>query len=94
MRGKLKVGWKRIIKENTTQDFVVSENTEKQNEITFLKKGDIEQLGIYLCTAAELHSAARVNEQCISEYIILVDIVFMVLANSNSSGNKSHPIIV
>ena len=39
-----------ILKENTIQDFVVTENTEKQNEITLLKKGDIEQLGIYLCT--------------------------------------------
>jgi hypothetical protein len=27
-----------------------SENTEKENEITLLKKGDIQQLGIYLCT--------------------------------------------
>ena len=39
-----------ILKEDTIQDFVVTENTEKQNEITLLKKGDIEQLGIYLCT--------------------------------------------
>jgi hypothetical protein len=38
-----------ILRENTIQDFVVAENTEKENEITLLKKGDIEQLGIYLC---------------------------------------------
>ncbi|SRR6266568_8979677 len=39
-----------ILRENTIKDFVVAENTEKENEITLLKKGDIEQLGIYLCT--------------------------------------------
>jgi hypothetical protein len=47
---KIKSRLEEILKENTIQDFVVTENTEKQNEITFLKKGDIEQLGIYLCT--------------------------------------------
>lgn len=39
-----------ILRENTIQDFVVAENTEKENEITLLKKGDLEQLGLYLCT--------------------------------------------
>ncbi|MGB7953234.1 MAG: hypothetical protein WCF23_04575 [Candidatus Nitrosopolaris sp.] len=47
---KIKSRLEEILKENTIQDFVVTENTEKQNEITLLKKGDIEQLGIYLCT--------------------------------------------
>jgi uncharacterized ferredoxin-like protein len=39
-----------ILRENNVQDFVVAENTEKENEITLLKKGDLEQLGLYLCT--------------------------------------------
>ncbi|MGA9152177.1 MAG: hypothetical protein WBZ36_16505 [Candidatus Nitrosopolaris sp.] len=39
-----------ILKENTIDDFVVTENTEKENEITLLKQGDLEQLGIFLCT--------------------------------------------
>src|SRR5919198_2804779 len=30
-------------------DYVISENTHDQNEIAILKKGDIEQLGIYVC---------------------------------------------
>ena len=47
---KIKCRLEEILKENTIQDIVVTENTEKQNEITLLKKGDIEQLGIYLCT--------------------------------------------
>lgn len=47
---KIKSRLEEILKENTIQDFVITENTEKQNEITLLKKGDIEQLGIYLCT--------------------------------------------
>ncbi|HYA82632.1 MAG TPA: hypothetical protein VEH06_04170, partial [Candidatus Bathyarchaeia archaeon] len=33
-----------ILKENTIDDFVVTENTEKENEITLLKQGDLEQL--------------------------------------------------
>jgi hypothetical protein len=30
-------------------DYVISENTHDQNELAILKKGDIEQLGIYVC---------------------------------------------
>jgi hypothetical protein len=47
---KIKTKLKEILKENTIEDFVVTENTEKENEITLLKQGDLEQLGIYLCT--------------------------------------------
>ena len=39
---KIKSRLEEILKENTMQDFVITENTEKQNEITLLKKGDIE----------------------------------------------------
>ncbi|MGC2668536.1 MAG: hypothetical protein WA220_05070 [Candidatus Nitrosopolaris sp.] len=73
-----------ILKENTIQDFVVTENTEKQNEITLLKKGDIEQLGIYLCTHCGVAFGSEIQRTCISEYLILVDFVFLVLADSNS----------
>lgn len=40
----------KLLDENDIWNFVVAENTEKENEIAILKKGDIEQLGIYLCT--------------------------------------------
>ena len=30
-------------------DYVISENTHDESEIAILKKGDIEQLGIYVC---------------------------------------------
>ena len=30
-------------------DYVISENTHDESEIAVLKKGDIEQLGIYVC---------------------------------------------
>ncbi len=39
-----------LLQENNIRDFVVAENTEKENEIAILMKGDIEQLGIFLCT--------------------------------------------
>ena len=55
--GKVKSMLEEILKENTIQDFVVTENTEKENEIALLKKGDLEQLGIYLCT--HLRSCVR-----------------------------------
>jgi hypothetical protein len=47
---KIKSMLEQILKEKSIDDFVVAENTEKENEITLLKQGDLEQLGIYLCT--------------------------------------------
>lgn len=47
---KIKSRLEEILEKNTIQDFVITDNTEKQNEITLLKKGEIEQLGIYTCT--------------------------------------------
>ena len=47
---KIKSMLEQILKENTIDDLVVTENTEKDNEITLLKQGDLEQLGIFLCT--------------------------------------------
>ena len=46
----IKSNLEQLLKENNMRDFVVVENTEKENEIAILKKGDIEQLGIFLCT--------------------------------------------
>lgn len=46
----VKANLEKLLDENDIWDFVVAENTEKENEIAILKKGDIEQLGIYLCT--------------------------------------------
>jgi len=46
----IKTMLERILKENTIDDFVVTENTQNENEITLLKQGDLEQLGIFLCT--------------------------------------------
>ena len=34
---------------NNLSDYVISENTHDESEIAVLKKGDIEQLGIYVC---------------------------------------------
>jgi hypothetical protein len=47
---EIKTMLEQILKGNTIDDFVVTENTEKENEITLLKQGDLEQLGIFLCT--------------------------------------------
>jgi hypothetical protein len=35
---------------NRLNDYIVTENTKEQNEIAILKNGDIEQLGIYICS--------------------------------------------
>jgi len=47
---RIKPRIEKLLDENDIRDFIVAENTEQENEITLLKKGDIEQLGIYLCT--------------------------------------------
>jgi hypothetical protein len=36
--------------ENRLNDYIVTENTKEENEIAILKNGDIEQLGIYICS--------------------------------------------
>src|SRR5918999_6403988 len=35
---------------NRLNDYIVTENTKEENEIALLKNGDIEQLGIYICS--------------------------------------------
>jgi len=35
---------------NRLNDYIVTENTKEENEITILKNGDIEQFGIYMCS--------------------------------------------
>ena len=47
---KTRSNLEKLLRENRMEDFVVAENTEKENEIAILKKGDIEQIGIFLCT--------------------------------------------
>jgi hypothetical protein len=47
---KTRSNLEKLLQENRMEDFVVAENTEKENEIAILKKGDIEQIGIFLCT--------------------------------------------
>jgi putative ribosome biogenesis GTPase RsgA len=37
------------LKSNLINDYLVAENTKEQNEIAILKRGDIEQLGIFIC---------------------------------------------
>ena len=38
-----------ILQKNSIQEYVVAQDTEKQNTLTLLKKGDLEQLGILIC---------------------------------------------
>ena len=37
------------LKSNMVNDYMVAENTQQENEIAILKKGDIEQLDIFIC---------------------------------------------
>ncbi len=39
-----------ILTNNLVNDYMVAENTQEENEIAILKKGDIEQLDIFICT--------------------------------------------
>ena len=48
-RQKVKEFLEQELKKNDVYDYLVSENTEDEREIAILRKGDIEQLGIYPC---------------------------------------------
>jgi hypothetical protein len=48
---KLKHIIQNILTRNCYQnEYIVAENLEEKNEIAILKQGDMEQLGIYICT--------------------------------------------
>ena len=38
-----------ILKKNHMEQFVVTENTEKNNTYSILKRGDLEQFGLVIC---------------------------------------------
>lgn len=38
-----------ILIDNVINEYLIAENTKEENEIAILKRGDIEQLGIYIC---------------------------------------------
>lgn len=38
------------LNKNRLNDYIVTENMKEENEIAILKNGDIEQLGIYICS--------------------------------------------
>ena len=38
------------LRQSKVDDFIVTENTKGENEIAILKNGDIEQLGVYMCS--------------------------------------------
>ena len=40
---------KETLASNGINDYMVAENTQQENEIAILKKGDIEQLDIFIC---------------------------------------------
>jgi hypothetical protein len=39
-----------ILTSNSLHDYIITENTQQENELVILKQGDIEQFGIYICT--------------------------------------------
>jgi hypothetical protein len=38
-----------ILQKNSNKEYVVVQDTEQDNTLTLLKKGDVEQLGIFIC---------------------------------------------
>jgi len=39
-----------VLRRNQINDYIVVDNTKEENEIAILKKGDMEQLGIFICS--------------------------------------------
>jgi hypothetical protein len=59
---KLKQIIQNILTRNCYQnEYIVAENLEQKNEIVILKQGDIEQLGIYICTHCGLSFKSQVQ---------------------------------
>lgn len=47
---KIKEILQNALTRNQLNDYIVTENMKEENEIAILKNGDIEQLGIYICS--------------------------------------------
>jgi precorrin-6B methylase 1 len=59
---KLKQIIQNILTRNCYQnEYIVAENLEQKNEIAILKQGDMEQLGIYICTHCGLSFKSQVQ---------------------------------
>ncbi|MDP9196974.1 MAG: hypothetical protein M3O24_00190 [Thermoproteota archaeon] len=39
-----------VFASNNVNDFVVAENSESEEELVLFKRGDIEQIGLFICT--------------------------------------------
>ncbi len=49
VQGDIK-GIKKELEEKLPDDYLVAENAESPDELAVLKKGDLEQLGLYICS--------------------------------------------
>ena len=59
---KLKQIIQNILTRNCYQnEYIVAENLEEKNEIAILKQGDMEQLGIYICTHCGMSFKSQVQ---------------------------------
>src|SRR5919199_4471187 len=59
---KLKHIIQNILTRNCYQnEYIVAENLEEKNEIAILKQGDMEQLGIYICTHCGMSFESQVQ---------------------------------
>ena len=59
---KLKQIIQNILTRNCYQnEYIVAENLEQKNEIVILKQGDMEQLGIYICTHCGMSFKSQVQ---------------------------------
>src|SRR5919204_814926 len=50
-----------LTKNRYHNEYIVAENLEEKNEIAILKQGDMEQLGIYICTHCGMSFKSQVQ---------------------------------
>ena len=50
-----------LTKNRYHNEYIVAENLEEKNEIAILKQGDMEQLGIYICTHCGMSFESQVQ---------------------------------
>jgi hypothetical protein len=51
-----------LTKNRYHNEYIVAENLEEKNEIAILKQGDMEQLGIYICTHCGMSFKSQVQQ--------------------------------
>src|SRR5215208_7039899 len=63
-----------VLKKNQFNDYIIVDNINEEDEIAILRKDDLEQLGIFVCSHCGRHLQAKMNGSYINVCIILYNL--------------------